>query len=358
MIRNMVMGSVGFIGIGEGGCNLVNKFEQLGYKKVFYINSAMKDLEKLDTDPTAIYHIPNASGCVKNRDTAKTYLKENYDIILNNIQQKMSNLKVIFVAFSMGGGTGSGMSPMLINGLINRLPNTTFNTISIVPDSLASATMKYNACECYNELKRIKVNLGNSYFINNDSVCENGKITAKLETIDNSFVSKLHDLMNTSSKDGSVDEAEVLSLLSTNGNTLISEILPQKNQLDKQLILDISLIQVKAGCSYILYSIADPTNYVKDVVEETYGIPKDDFIAYSQESEFVAAFGMAFPEETFKKLKEDCEVIMSVREEEQVEEDVNLDISSLNPFFKPVPAKVKEKAKQNSKDLLDDLANF
>lgn len=357
MIRNMVTGSIGFIGVGEGGCNVVNKFEKLGYKKVYYINSAMKDLDKIDIDMDAMYHIPNASGCVRNRDTAKAYLKENYDIILDNIQQKLGNLKIIFVVFSMGGGTGSGMSPMLINGLSKRLPATTFNTISIIPDSLSSAKMKYNGVECYNEMKKLKnkVNLGNSYFINNDNACENNKITAKLDVIDNSFVSRLNDLITTSDKGGSVDPAEVLTLLSTPGNTIFGEIIDDKD--GKRVVVDISLTPVTQGCEFILYSLADMKQYDKDAVENTYGIPSDDFIAYTDKDDIVTAFGMAFPEDIFNGLKESCNMIMEVREE--VKETDLIDISDLDSKFKSkLSPRVKEKAKKNSKDLLAELEDF
>lgn len=354
-MRNMVMGSIGFIGIGEGGCNIVNKFEKMGYKKVYYINSAMKDLDKIDANVDSVYHIPNASGCVRNRDKAKEYLKENYDIILNNIQQKLGNLKIIFVAFSMGGGTGSGMSPMIINGLTQHLPNTVFNTIAIIPDGLSSATMKYNSIECYNELKKIKPKLGNSYFINNDNACEKNKLTAKIEVIDNSFISRLNEVINTSDKNGSVDEAEVITLLSTNGNVLFGEIVDDKDV--KRVVTDISLTPVKQGCEYILYSLSDVKNYDKDIVEGTYGIPRDDFMAYTDKDDLVVSFGMAFPEEVFTKLKESCSVIMEVREE--VEEGDYIELSDLNSRFKPkVSQKVKEKAKKNSIDLLAELEDF
>lgn len=361
MARNMMMGNVGFIGIGEGGCNIVNKFEHLGYKKVFYINSAIKDLNSLDTeDPTTTtFHIDNEVGCARDRDKAKGLVKRDYDIILSSVQKKMSNLKVIFVVFSMGGGTGSGMSPMLISGLTKRFPNTTFNTVSVIPDGLSSAKVKYNACECYNEIKKLKSILGNSYFINNNNICEKGKYTAKLETLDNSFVSRLNDVINVSDSQGSVDEAEVLSLLKTNGNVLLSEILPDITKEGQRLMLDISLTDVNTQvCMYHLYSVTDGRNYIKDEVENKYGIPQDDFVAYSDGADFVATFGVHFPDRLFEKIKEESEAIMSLRNEVEVEEK-DLDMSSLSNMFKStVSAKVKEKAIKNTNNILDDLEDF
>lgn len=358
MIRNMVVGSIGFIGIGEGGCNIVNKFESLGYKKVFYINSAMKDLSKLNkADSSSIYHIPNESGCVRDRTKAKQLLKDNYDIILNNIQQKLGNLKIIFVVFSMGGGTGSGMSPLLLSGLINRMPNTKFNTISIVPDAFSSAKMKYNACECYSEIKKIKNHLGNSYFINNDNIRQNDKYIAKIDVMDNSFVSKLNDVINVSDSNGSVDEAEILTLLSTNGNTLIYEILPEHDIIKDRLSLDISLTEVESGCEYLLYSILNDSHYIKDIVEEKVGVPMDKFIAYNEEADFIVSFGMKFPDKLFSKLRSECEDIMCARE--NVEDNNEFELNDLNNIFKPKLSKtIIDKSIKNSKDLLDELADF
>lgn len=356
MSRNMIMGSIGIIGIGEGGCNIASKFEQFGYKKVFYINSAMKDLDKIETSPENMYHIPNASGCVRNREKAKEYLKENYDIILNNVQGKLSNLRIIFCIFSMGGGTGSGMTPMLINALMKRLPNTTFNVIGIIPDSLSSPRMKYNACECYNEIKKLKSGLGNIYFINNDNACQDGKMSVKLETLDNSLISRIHNIVTVSDSSGSVDEAEVLELLSTPGNVLIGDIVDDKN--DMKVIYDVSLTPTKSGCEYLLYSINEMSTSTRDTVEEEFGIPSDSFTAHNDDSDFVAAFGMSLPEDVFNLLKEETEVVMDLREE--VEETESLDISSLNSRFSKskVSPKIKEKAKKNSQSLLDDLEDF
>lgn len=367
MIRNMVMGNIGFIGIGEGGCNIVNIFEKLGYKKVYYINSASKDLDNLDTaDATnTVFHIDNELGCARNRDKAMQLAKENYDLILSNVQKKMSNLKIIFVAFSMGGGTGSGMSPILMNGLIKRFPNTVFNTISIIPDLLSSAKMKYNACECYLDLKKIQKNLGNSYFINNDNVCKNGKYVAELEVLDNAFASRLNEIINTSDKNGSVDDAEVLTLLSTNGNVLISEILPENSDIGR-LMLDLPFTDLTyKSCVYNLYSIRDSSDLIRDDVEDKYGIPEDDFIAYSDGSAFVATFGIPFPDMLFDKLREYSEAMMTLRNELATESDseVKLDISSLSSMFsttsnKAIPKKIKDKAIKNSQDILNDLEDF
>lgn len=365
MIRNMVMGNVGFIGIGEGGCNIVNIFEKLGYKKVYYINSASKDLDNLDTfDATnTVFHIDNEFGCARNRNKAKQLAKENYDLILSNIQKKMSNLKIIFVVFSMGGGTGSGMSPILLNGLTKRFPNTIFNTVSIIPDLLSSAKMKYNACECYLDIKKIKNKLGNSYFINNNNICKNGKYSVKLETIDNAFVSRLHEIINASDKNGSVDDSEVLTLLSTNGNVIVSEILPENSDAGR-LLLDLPFSDIGSkSCVFNLYSVNNDDDFIKDIVEDQYGIPEDDFLVYSENSSFVATFGIPFPDLIFDKLREYSEAMMTLRSEISEESNIDLDISSLSGMFSSnktnkLPEKVKEKAIKNSQDILSDLEDF
>lgn len=356
MIRNMVLGSIGIIGVGEGGCNVANKFEKLGYK-TFYINSAMKDLNKLETNSDNTYHITDAKGCVRDRDKAKSYLKNNYDIILSNIKQRMGNLNIIFVVFSMGGGTGSGMSPMLMNGLMAHMPNSTFGSMGIIPDNMSSAKMKANTCECYSELKKLKDRIGNCYFIDNNGVCENNLSVANLDTLDKSFVSRINDLVNVSDSMGSVDEAEITTLLTTSGNVLISEILPNIKEIENRLVLDMSLIPVDAVTEYLLYSIRDNSNYVKDLAESMFGIPEDNFIAYNDNSEFVASFGMPFPEEKFIKLREDAKDIMQLRDE--VKDDVDFELDSLSSLFKSkLPKSVKDKAVKNSKDLLAELEDF
>lgn len=368
-VRNLVMGQIGFIGIGEGGGNICRKLHDVGFRNVFYINSAMKDLKKVDATADNSYHIPDGLGCARDRSLAKDYVKENYDIILSHIQQKMSNLRIIYLVFSMAGGTGSGMSPMLLSGLIKRMPHIKFGTMSIVPNRLSSPKMKYNACECYSELcDVIKKNedeytLGSSFFINNDNSCEDNIITANLDLIDNSFVSRFRDLCMVEDSKGSVDAAEILTVLSVAGNSLVYEIV-QETRTEKRLMLDISMSPAKKRkCEFMLYSIKDDGNYLKNEIEEITGVAGDNFIAYNDSSEFIASFGMKFPDYIFTKLRSECEdtMIAKTLDEEEDDEDKTdrFNMGSLKTTFtKPVTKDVKEKAKQNTDDLWDDLADF
>ncbi|MGL6174913.1 MAG: hypothetical protein ACRC1P_09950 [Cellulosilyticaceae bacterium] len=361
------MGQIGFIGIGEGGGNICRKLHDVGFKNVFYINSAMKDLKKIDATAENSYHIPAALGCARNRDLAKQYVKENYDIILSHVQQKMSNLKIVYLVFSMAGGTGSGMSPILLSGLIKRMPHIKFGTMSIIPNRISSPKMKYNACECYSELCDVisknedAYDFASSFFINNDNICEENVITSSLDLVDNAFISRFHDLCMVEDSKGSVDSAEILTVLSVPGNALVYEIV-KETKTEKRLILDISMSPSKKKKSkMMLYSIKDDSNFMKAEIEDIVGVADDNFVAYNEYSEFIASFGMKFPDYIFTKLRSECEDTMIAKSlDEEEEDDESFTIGTLKSTFnaKPVTKDVKEKAKKNTDDLWDDLADF
>lgn len=361
MARNLINGSVAFVGIGEGGSAIANQFKELGYT-TYFINTAIKDLSKVDVPSTMKYHIPLALGCVKNRDKAKEYTKEYYDIIASHIETKLGNFAVIFVCFSMAGGTGSGISPILINTLAKRMPSITFGTIGIIPDDASSPKMKFNACECYEELKKVKDRglLGNSYFINNNNVLIENKQIMPLSNIDKSFASKLHDLISLSSSDGSVDEAEVLELLKISGNTLIAEILPNNPMVEDRVVLDMSMSETEKGCTYYAYSITTEENFIQQTVESKFGKAGDYFKAIGTGADFVVSFGMEFPDNIMMQLYQDYrEDLASIEDELRPKSNTSIFGDGLGKFINPAEKKVKEeKAAKVAKDIFDELEDF
>lgn len=351
MSNSLMNDRIAFIGIGQAGGNIANEFRSLGYTS-FFINTSIEDLNTIEADVRFKYHIPTAQGCNKDRDKAKQYTKDYYEIISNQIATKFGNITKFFFCFSMGGGTGSGISPLLINSLSKKKKNITFNAICILPASDESAKIKFNAINCYKELKSIPF-LSNIYFIDNNTYGGKNDInifpkTTKLESINKQIALRIDDVLSMCNADtrGIIDTEEIEELLKVNGNVLIADI------KDGSIFIDDIFPTTKIGCQYIAYSLKNENDYIKEKVEETFGKPLDDYKGYNNSSSFVAVFGLPLPEEKISNLadvyEKDIEKISTFEEE-----DLNIEITNLPDLTKKRRSRL-EKAKELN-TLLDEL---
>ena len=129
---------VGIIGIGNAGSQVAS----LAYSElkipVMCINSSEKDLEtipdgiprKLISDAAAF-----SKGAGKDRSLAKSYLKDSIMPLISAEEFKtfMTELDVVFVVSSTGGGTGSGTAPLITSIINSAFPDTKTVIVGILP---------------------------------------------------------------------------------------------------------------------------------------------------------------------------------------------------------------------------------
>lgn len=96
----------GFLGIGQFGGNVTKGFEEAGYPCVV-ANSSVEDLATRNAKNKL--HFRNGQGCHKNRKKSKALLKENLEILIDEVRSKMPSITTLFICASSAGGTGSGM---------------------------------------------------------------------------------------------------------------------------------------------------------------------------------------------------------------------------------------------------------
>lgn len=366
MKKSLMASSVAFVGIGQGGGNIADCFRELGYT-TFYINTSALDLKTIDASKSFKYQIPLAQGCSKDREKAKSYTKDYYGVMCDVIASKLGNFSHVFFCFTMGGGTGSGITPLFAKNLIKRTPDMTFGAICALPSLNESPKMKHNAWGCYKELKMIG-GLGNVYFLNNERAFQNGKQVIPFREFNMSFAKKLHSLLCLASanKNGNTDESEILTLLQMSGNTIISEIMP-KGKTNKRIIPDISLAEVDGYCSYLAYGIKDDTFFAQEEAEEEFGHPAVDFKAYLDDeaiedgvNSFVIAFGLPFPDNAIQEIAEKYKGYVEELKETTREMSMSiLDDLDIGDFLDPSTKRQQEidlaKKAFSILDELDDL---
>jgi cell division GTPase FtsZ len=101
---------MGIIGVGGCGNHIADAFAEVGYD-VMAVNLTDRDYNHLKFIPqdefSRIELVVGAGGAGKNPDVGAQAIKEYANSLLKKIQRKFNNKEFIFVAYGLGGGTGT-----------------------------------------------------------------------------------------------------------------------------------------------------------------------------------------------------------------------------------------------------------
>ncbi len=296
---NSLKDKVLFISVGQGGGNLGKEFENKGYTS-FYINTSMEDLSTVTDNPDFRFHIPASRGCNKDRNKAQEYMRAYYDRILNIVSSRFGTFTKIFVVFSTGGGTGSGLGPYLAHILGESLPHCSVGAICILPAQNESLKTKDNALKCIEELSSVE-SIKNVYILDNHN--------ADKFYINSRFAERMDSLLNISRPDvrGNIDIAEVETLLNVKGNVVFADLTSEAEGLFNQFSIDSIFTLPVKGSQYLAYSLKDDKDFLQTEVEKQFGEPYDFFKGYNPNSSFVVAFGLPFPKIRMEEIQFEVE---------------------------------------------------
>jgi cell division GTPase FtsZ len=288
---------VGFVGIGQAGGNIVNLFEKHGYS-TFFVNSSQEDLNTIMGKSK--YHIQGADGCNHDRNKAKEFAKKSYKAVIQNIGAVFANHEIIYLVFSGGGGTGSGLSPLMVDMLSKVYPDKKFGAVVILPDSKESIKAQTNAYACLSELSKID-SIGSVFVLDNDK--------GDRFSINESFVTLFNEMMemvNYISPRGNIDAAEIKELLSVRGCSIITTssgdgliyaniVQSIQNNIFADMEKDKKIV-------YMGLSLADEID-INNITNHT-GVPYDTFINYNDLGINITVLsGLSFPETRIEAIK-------------------------------------------------------
>lgn len=314
------------VSVGQGGANIGMEFQKLGYT-VFYINTSRRDLDSLeDVEDDFKHHIAGATGCNKNRDKAKKYAQKSYERIVKDISDRFGSFTHILFTFSMGGGSGSGITPMLIRAFSVIAPEKIICTLSAVPSFDESPKSRANAVTCYNDLTVLK-NISNQYWIDNNMFESSEEMLEHNEIV----VNKIHNIFNMSSNDnrGNIDDDEVKGLLEVNGTVALGFLSKKAKPNGHRLVLDNNFLSAKGEASYVAYSIVDDEDYIEEEIREKFGEQEDKLRAFKKSgTSFIVLFGLPMPTKHFESLRESYEEFKAERAEldEVVNETIEIEV--------------------------------
>ena len=165
----MRISDVLFIGIGQCGNAITAKvMEETKRVNGLFINTNKSDLQNIEKYATRenTFIVPAASGTGRNRKKAKEYLIRQRHSILELLEE-YPNLENIHIAFSMGGGTGSGMAPALAKMLEIAKPDIKVNMVAVLPKRDDSQQTLFNTLSCWTDISALN-NVNNIYLLDNN----------------------------------------------------------------------------------------------------------------------------------------------------------------------------------------------
>lgn len=219
------MKPIGILGIGQAGGNIAETASTLGFQTAL-INTNRRD-GLVNTRVERKYFVPGFHGAGQDRAIGIKAVKEHYQEIIGFVKDSFKDISLLLVAFSTDGGTGSGMSPLLIDLLIDQIPDINIGAIAILPERNVLAGNRINAAECIEELSKIK-GIASVFLADNDQIRKFNPQSSKQQI----YLSCNHQIMESldyilgitqkSSYYGNFDETDLMNILNTRGVTVIA----------------------------------------------------------------------------------------------------------------------------------------
>lgn len=323
---------IGIIGIGQAGGNIANEFSRLGYSTVA-INTSATDLDMLDAIHKNNKLLINVGlqGAGKNPEVGRQALEEKIEDVFNFIQQVFDDTHKIFVCGGLGGGTGSGMTPLMCQILSEQ--GYDVGAIVTLPSNIEAPRVHVVALSAFEELSAVD-NLSAIFVVDNQKSSEKLPqvgIKAKYKVI-NANIARLIDTINTYAtkpSDIAFDAKDLETALSSRGCAIINQITIEniddlKNEITLSAILKNALLNsvfantdfAKTKAAVFLFELPEGAAYylndksMQKMISEL-GTPFDVFFGVYENDDkkkmgtlTVMVSGLPFPEERLSQIQD------------------------------------------------------
>lgn len=348
----MLKPKCGFVGIGAYGGNQVLPFYKVKYPSLF-INTATTDLESLtEVDEQYEYQIPGGEGCNKDRYKSRELIRKDIDNIIKEVKEKFPGIEHLFIAASLGGGTGAGGVKALKRVAMNELDIKDCSIITTLPDPKADSIQALiNSYETLAELEELE-EPGTMFILDNSK--NNNKM--KINEI---FFCHLDALLtlDCNSALGNIDDAEIEQMLRSRGCSIISKL--GKDKSDLQNLLSTFSNNVYAPLEedkiikYIgLVNIGTGKGIRMEDIYAEVGTPLDTYVQYESAFTLCVLSGLSLP---YKKMEEIKDIIDSNKDtiKRNLTAQNSNRLSKSIGFFDEITSSEKPtEKKKSSRDLL------
>lgn len=377
---------VGLIGIGNAGNQVATlAAEKLGID-VFAINSSRQDF---DTIPDSITKklIGDEKGAGKNRADAKAFLKKQIMELMSDDDFKnfMSGKEVVYICSSTGGGTGSGMAPILSSIIGNSFKNSDGSDkiiilIGILPTLLEAYSTQVNTLDYLTELYQT---LDDPTYM----LYDNDKLSKKstcdmMKAINTSIVDDISVMMGMHTPTtpyASIDEKDMKVILNTQGRIAIASLTDLKEKdLDETTIEELLINNIKTNThselqrdkvvrrTGVITNLSENINSTFNThipeIQEFIGSPVEEFEHIYVNSDrkmpndvFLIMAGLSKINDRIHKINDRIEEIEEAQKRKDDEDDALLeqDVNKLNE-----KRNYRQSSENNNVDLKDIFSRF
>jgi len=336
------------VGIGQCGSNFVRELENFGYGS-FYVNSSLEDLDTINTNKKNKYHIKASKGMAKDRQMAKECILSNGNAenIADTIHEQNSMADIIFIYYSVSGGTGGTMGNFIAMALADLYPEKTINVVAILPKSNEDIGLQANAIESLKHLKQLLEDgvITQLHLLDNNSREDIFSINKDFAICFNRFVS-----FNEITEKGNLDEEERERLLIHQGMGVILEFASEdfgnglSDACDKAMYAEWLKDPDLHG---LILNQKQNVDVNRELIRDVLGMATyTHYSTWDDESNVLLAVGMSFNENILTKMNANAQSLLEKKKniEEQSKKDkmeeVEFDTSSImkNVVKKRVPS--------------------
>jgi hypothetical protein len=356
---------IGVIGIGNAG-NQVAEFAKKNKIDGIAINSSEKDVSTL----TAVNYmvIGDEKGAGKDRNIAKEFIQKAARELLGKEEftKVITENEVLYVVSSTGGGTGSGMAPVLYDVLTKVYPTKRFILVGILPPLKESVAAQQNTIDYLKEMRQSNP----VYKLYDNNRYAHLPISVMLSTINKQIVEDMIVVRGDYQKAtpyNSIDEKDMLKLVETSGRLVIAGVTGvREKDLDDNGMEDYLIAKLKGSAHAELDrdQIIKRLGLIVNLNEKVYrsidtNLPKvKDFVGepiegfehiYINHNEdelnqvYVILSGLSVPDDRIEKIMQrisEATAALTRTKESSILDDVSTDIlSNLRGSSKDAPDK-------------------
>ena len=297
------------IGCGKAGNKLVNEMLiKDGRYTGLFVNTAYNDmakLEKFNEDNAFLFSGTNGSG--RNRALAQEYVKQQIQSLVDLVTSYPMQ-DVITVFTSADGGTGSGITPMLIRLLkltyLKKKLDRKINLVAIMPDYENDDRVAFeNSIAFWNEIMQIKDEcIDDIKFVDNSKGKSFAEINKKVvELLNNSYS------MNGESDEGDIDDRDAKIFNTEKGFGLVlslsDEYRDAKTAIDRAIKDSIFALPNSYECNYLGVSVKKDSYSLKEIRNCFDNVYKTTYKTNNPKHNTIVLGGCEVPSEIIEMIK-------------------------------------------------------
>lgn len=319
-IENDAKLNVGIIAVGNGGGSVGRALHDKGFE-VQFINTSVKDMDsEVIPDNCQAWLIDDASGKARgagrNRGTMlNIYDAWNKDTLFKNsvFDNFILSKDIIFVVATTAGGTGSGLTPTLVDNIMTTYPGKAIIPIGILPRLSESVRCHLNTEQFFDEINMLVEENSISYMAFDlekyaDKSIDDGYKAVAKDIVES--VSVISGSMAAITRHGMIDERDLLTIITApgmmnvySGHDVELTTIEEKGvqNLILEAIKNTSAVQIQKDKMVEYFGLyvnmqaesSDPVvrgDY--SILENALGKPLDTFVNYATNDSSYSEFGL------------------------------------------------------------------